>query len=102
MARRDSKHLSLLRSTNKLNESQKKELIDIVEVVLLPLQRDTLQQISTQAKLGGEGLNNLDEFAKELDLTDEQEKKLTELAGSFESKLREEIKELRRTPVRNA
>jgi hypothetical protein len=83
-------------AANKLNESQKKELLEIVKIVLLPHQQDRLQQISTQAKLTAHGSNSLDELADELELTDEQRKKLTELAEGFEEEFREEVRELRR------
>ena len=85
-----------VKDTNRLNEAQKKELMEIVESVLLPFQRTRLKQISTQAKLNAVGSSALDEFAKELDLTEEQTKKLTDSADDFERKLREEIRELRR------
>ncbi len=83
-------------NTNKINEAQKKELMEIVDSVLLPFQRTRLQQISAQAKLNANGSGGLDEFARELDLTEEQKKKLAESAADFEKRLREEIKALRR------
>ncbi len=84
------------KETNKINEAQKKELVEIVEFVLLPFQRTRLKQISAQAKLNAVGSSALDEFAEELDMTEEQKKKLADSAADFERKLREEIKELRR------
>ena len=61
----------------------------------LSRQRTRLQQISAQAKLTAVGSSSLDEFSKELNLTDEQKKKLAEAADDFEQKFREEIRELR-------
>ncbi len=81
--------------TEKISEAQKKDLIQIVDSVLLPFQRTRLQQITAQAKLNANGSGGLDEFAKELNLTEEQKKELADSAEEFQQKLRAEIKELR-------
>lgn len=79
----------------KINEAQKKALVEIVESVLLPLQRERLKQISAQAKLNARDANVFDAFAAELDLSESQKKQLADSAKDFEKELREEIRELR-------
>ena len=83
------------KESEKINAVQKKDLSEIVDSVLLPFQRTRLQQITAQAKLNAIGASGVDEFAKELDLTEEQKKKLADSSEEFEQKLCAEIKELR-------
>jgi hypothetical protein len=86
------------REVSKIDEAQRKELEEIVKSVLLPFQRERLQQISAQARLRADGSNALasDEFAEALGLTEEQKKELAEAAEGFEQKLLAEYRELRK------
>jgi hypothetical protein len=74
------------------------EIKSAIEEVLLPFQKQRLEQIVAQSKLNNNGGGALmtEEFAKLLKLSDEQKKELEQKQQELQKKLQEEIRELRR------
>ncbi|MFM7564030.1 MAG: hypothetical protein ACKO81_13475 [Planctomycetota bacterium] len=74
------------------------EIKDAIDEVLLPFQKQRLDQIVAQTKLNNNGSGALmtEEFAKLLKLSDEQKKELEQKQQELQKKLQEEIRELRR------
>lgn len=69
-----------------------------IEDVLLPFQKQRLEQIVAQSKLNNNGSGALmsEEFARLLKLTDEQKKQLEKKQQEIQKKLQEEIRDLHR------
>lgn len=87
-----------MKELSKLEETKRKDIKEIVETVLLPFQRDRLQQLTVQARLQASGSVALSsaEFANTFNLTDNQKKRLAEKQQEMERGLRTEIRELRK------
>ncbi len=85
-----------------LGDDFKSQLRKKIGDVLLPFQRERLEQIVAQTKLNNNGSSALQssEFAELLQLSDEQIKQLQERQRAMQEKLQEEIRELRRTRQR--
>lgn len=93
------------REREKLNEELadlerelREEIKEAIDEVLLPFQKQRLEQIVAQSKLNNNGSGALvsEEFAKLLQLTDEQKKELEKKQQEMQKKLQEEIRDLRR------
>lgn len=76
----------------------REEIKEAIDEVLLPFQKQRLDQIVAQSKLNNNGSGTLmsEEFAKLLKLTDEQKKELEKKQQEMQKKLQEEIRDLRR------
>lgn len=83
---------------NRLEADLSRELLQAVDDVLLPFQRDRLRQITAQSKLNNDGAQALqsEEFAKWLKLTPEQQRELETKQAQMQAQLKEEIRDLRR------
>jgi hypothetical protein len=93
------------REREKLNEELaelerelREEIKEAIDDVLLPFQKQRLEQIVAQSKLNNNGSGALmsDEFAELLKLTDEQKKELEKKQQEMQKKLQDEIRDLRR------
>lgn len=90
----------LEKTQKKLEELESAMRLDIktaIDDVLLPFQRQRLDQIVAQSKLNNDSQNALqsEEFAKLLNLTDAQKKDLEKRQQEMRQKLQDEIRELR-------
>lgn len=76
----------------------REEIKEAIDEVLLPFQKQRLDQIVAQSKLNNNGSGALmsEEFARLLKLTDEQKKELEKKQQELQKKLQEEIRDLRR------
>lgn len=81
-----------------LETELREEIKEAVDEVLLPFQKQRLDQIVAQSKLNNNGSGALmsEEFARLLKLTDEQKKELEKKQQELQKKLQEEIRDLRR------
>lgn len=88
----------LEKQVNTLQKELKDELKSAIDEVLLPFQRQRLDQIVAQSKLNNDshGALRSEEFAKLLELTDAQQKELEIKQKEMKQKLEEEIRELRK------
>ncbi len=76
----------------------RKEQEEAVKEVLLPHQQERLKQVKNQMQLesmGTSGALQNGEFAKELNLTAEQKKELTELNKELQKEIQEKLKQLK-------
>jgi len=81
-----------------LEQELREEIKQAIDDVLLPFQKQRLDQIVAQSKLNNDGSAALvsTEFAELLKLTDEQKKELEKKQKELQKKLQEEIRDLRK------
>lgn len=81
-----------------LEQELRDEIKEAIDEVLLPFQKQRLDQIVAQSKLNNNGSGALmsEEFAKLLKLSDEQKKEFEQKQQELQKKLQEEIRDLRR------
>jgi hypothetical protein len=96
-AKTDGQRQEISDALGKLEQELRDEVKSAIDDVLLPFQKKRLDQIVAQSKLNNDSRNALqsEEFAKLLNLTDDQKKELDKKQEEMRAKLQEEIRELR-------